>query len=186
LAITADNRYIFTSDSDKADVKQFRISDGCVIKHYERLFHGGIASIITTPDSKYLIAGGGSGDLIQICVESQEVVHEYTKIHIERMNCMQITRDSKYLITCAGSSFKKISIANRALEKDFGHVFGSEIIAMKITADQKKLFLGGRKGNLKLMSLTHVTTIKVFRRVHEDWITGIVLTADEKFFLTSS
>ena len=39
---------------------------------------------------------------------------------------------------------------------------------------------------MKLMSLTDGTKIKDFGQIHNEKITGIVITADEKFFFTSS
>ena len=77
IAITADNKYLFTSNFNNGDVKQFRVSDGRMIKNYRLLMPCGIRSIITTPDSKYLFAGDNDGYLIQICIESQEIAHNY-------------------------------------------------------------------------------------------------------------
>ena len=57
---------------------------------------------------------------------------------------------------------------------------------MKISADEQKLFLAHGDGNLKLMSLIDGTTIKDFGQIHDEQITAIVITADEKFFFTSS
>jgi hypothetical protein len=109
MAITADDRYLFTSDSWNGTVKQFRVSDGRMIKDHGQLFHdgirkkfispGGIKSMVTTPDSKYLFAASVRGQLKQMCIESQEVVHDYGKIHGSHISCLQTTRDSKYLIT---------------------------------------------------------------------------------------
>jgi WD40 repeat protein len=59
------------------------------------------------------------------------------------------------------------------------------ITAMKISADGKKLLIGDLGGNLKLISLTDGTTIKDFGYLHDSSISGIVITADEKFFFTS-
>jgi hypothetical protein len=82
-------------------VKQFRVSDGRIVKDYGRLFSSGIASMIITADNKYLFAGGGRGHLMQICLESQKVVHDYGQIYNSSINCLQTTRDSKYLIISA-------------------------------------------------------------------------------------
>jgi hypothetical protein len=54
MAITVDNRYLFTSDPWDFEIKQFRVSDGRMIKHYGGLIHIGIDRVITTPDDKYL------------------------------------------------------------------------------------------------------------------------------------
>jgi hypothetical protein len=56
---------------------------------------------------------------------------------------------------------------------------------MKISADEEKLFLGDLGGNLKLMSLTDGKTIKIYGKIHDSSISGIVITADEKFFFWS-
>jgi WD40 repeat protein len=60
------------------------------------------------------------------------------------------------------------------------------ITAIRISADQQKLFLGDNGGNLKLMSLTDATAIIHFGQLHNQKITGIVITEDEKFLFTSS
>jgi WD40 repeat protein len=41
-------------------------------------------------------------------------------------------------------------------------------------------------GHLKLVSSRRVDLIKDFGQVHDDWITGIMATEDERFFFTSS
>jgi WD40 repeat protein len=60
------------------------------------------------------------------------------------------------------------------------------ITAMKISADDEKLFVGDLDGNLKLMSLRDGAIIKEFGKIHDEQIGGIVITADEKFFFTIS
>jgi WD40 repeat protein len=186
MAITADDRYLFTGDCKNATIKQFRVSDGRVIKNYPQLFEGGIVIMTTTLDNKYLFAGGNFGELKQICLESQEEVRHYGKIHDGPIYCLELTRDSKYLITGSRDQHvKRISIEDRAVEKDFGQVCGG-IRAMKISVDQQKLFIGDGWGQLILMSLTDGTTIKHFGQIYRRGITGIVITGDEKFFFTSS
>ena len=85
MAITADDRYLFTGDL-YGNVEQFRMSDGRKIIQYPNLFQrGGISSMVTSPDKKYLFVGESGGDgcgsLKQICIESQQVVHDYGIIH---------------------------------------------------------------------------------------------------------
>jgi WD40 repeat protein len=187
MAITADDKYLFTSDIHRCDLKQFRVSDGRLVKHYLRLFENGIGSMITTPDSNFFFASS-EGKLKQICLESQEVVHDYGQTHDSGYCILQTTRDSKYLmIGGPGNHVKRISIENRAVETDFGQVCDRAITAMKISADETKIFLGEDHSNLKLISLTDGTIIKDFGNVHNyGEINGIVMTADEKFFFTSS
>jgi WD40 repeat protein len=55
--------------------------------------------MITTPDNKFLFAGSRCGNLKQICLEIKKVVYDYGTIHCDVINCLQIKRDSKYLIT---------------------------------------------------------------------------------------
>jgi WD40 repeat protein len=57
---------------------------------------------------------------------------------------------------------------------------------MRITADEEKLLIGDYEGHLKLISLRDGQVIKDFGQVHDDWITGIIITVDQKFFCTSS
>jgi WD40 repeat protein len=57
---------------------------------------------------------------------------------------------------------------------------------MKITADDEKLFVGDYCGHLKLISLVDGHVIKHFSKIHDYWITGIMITVDQKFFFTSS
>jgi hypothetical protein len=85
-----------------------------MIKHYSALSENGIASMATTPDSKYLFAGSDTGNLQQICVESQEVVHDYGKIHYDCISNMQTTTDSKYVIIVSlDKHIMRVSIENR-------------------------------------------------------------------------
>jgi hypothetical protein len=47
---------------------------------------------------------------------------------------------------------KRISVDNREVNKDFGHVCDHWITGMKITTDGEKLIVGNQKGHLKLIS----------------------------------
>jgi WD40 repeat protein len=100
IAITSDNKYLFTSCYEKnGHVKQFLVSDGQMVKDYGPIFELGIASITTTPDKKYLFAASYAGHLKQISIESREVVQDYGKINDEPIACLETTSDSKWLIT---------------------------------------------------------------------------------------
>ena len=57
---------------------------------------------------------------------------------------------------------------------------------MKITADGEKLLVGDVRGHLKLISSRDGKVIKDFGKVHDGHITGIVITGDQNFWLTSS
>jgi WD40 repeat protein len=80
---------------------------------------------------------------------------------------------------------KRISVENREVEKDFGQVCDNTLVRMNITAGGEKLLVGDHKGHLKLISSIHGEVIKDFGRVH-DWMGGIMISADEKLFFTSS
>jgi hypothetical protein len=67
-----------------------------MVKDYGPIFKCGIDSITTTPDKKWLFAASTKEDLKQICIESQEVVHDYGRIHDEPIACLGTTRDSKW------------------------------------------------------------------------------------------
>jgi hypothetical protein len=58
----------------------------------------------TTPDTKYLFAASEEGHLKQISLQSQQVVHDYCKIHIGLIGYLETTRDSKWLITGSPNS----------------------------------------------------------------------------------
>jgi hypothetical protein len=97
------------------------VSDGRMIEHNRRMYGRGIKYMITTPDSKYLFAVDKHDDnLKQICIETQKVVHDYGANFGGSITFLQTTRDSKYVITGSWAGHvKKISIENRAVEKDF-------------------------------------------------------------------
>jgi WD40 repeat protein len=57
---------------------------------------------------------------------------------------------------------------------------------MNITADGEKFLVGDSKGHLKLVSLRDGELIKNFGRAHDSYISGIIITPDQKFFITSS
>jgi hypothetical protein len=57
---------------------------------------------------------------------------------------------------------------------------------MKFTADDGNVLVGDEKGYLKLISLTDGQVIKDFGIVHDFITIGIMITEDQKFFLTSS
>jgi hypothetical protein len=57
-----------------------------MIKDYGVIFEGeGVFSMIISPDNRNLFAASIGGQLKQICLESQEVVHDYGKIHDDRI-----------------------------------------------------------------------------------------------------
>jgi WD40 repeat protein len=57
---------------------------------------------------------------------------------------------------------------------------------MKITADDEKLLVGDNQGHLILISSRDGQVIKDFGRALNSEVSGIVMTADQKFFFTSS
>jgi hypothetical protein len=57
---------------------------------------------------------------------------------------------------------------------------------MKITADGEKLLVGDLEGHLRLISSRDGEVIKCFGRVSGYYISGIMISADEKFFFVSS
>jgi WD40 repeat protein len=121
IAISSDDKYIFTSDQFyNGHVKQFSVRTGKMIKDFGEEFWGeGIRSIITTPDGKYLFAAGNHGHLKQICLESQQVVHDYGRIHNESIDCLETTRDSKWLFTGNPEGhLKRISVEKREVDRD--------------------------------------------------------------------
>jgi WD40 repeat protein len=115
-----------------------------MVKDYGALFgDSGIKSIITTPDKRFLFAGSYEGHLKQICLESQEVVHDYGKIHNDVICCLETTRDSKWLVTASNDAHvKRFSVESREVDKDFGQSIEYEIDSLKIMAESEKLFVG--------------------------------------------
>jgi hypothetical protein len=96
------------------------MKNGQMIKDYGIVFdNDGVFSIITTPDIKYLFAGSSvGGRLKQISLESQEVVHDYGKIHDGTIACLETTRDTKWLIIDSNDKHVyRISVENREVEK---------------------------------------------------------------------
>jgi WD40 repeat protein len=76
------------------------VRHGQTIKDSGAIFENyGKQSITTTPDNKWLFAAGLEGHLKQISLKTQQVVHDYGKIHDEEIIRLQTTRDSKWLIT---------------------------------------------------------------------------------------
>ena len=93
--------------------------------------------MIITPDNKGLFAASSKGHLKQISLESQEVVHDFGKIHDQFIKWLETTRDSKWLITGSyDKHVKRISVKNKELDKDFGQVCEDGIIKIQITADE--------------------------------------------------
>jgi hypothetical protein len=194
IAITSDDKYIFTGDSKYGHIKQFSVIDGLMIKDYGQMFEHnfmlehGVLSMTTTADNEWLFVTSMRGHLKQISLASQEVVHDYGKIQYDVIKCLESTRDSKWLITASYGvgEANKILIEHRIDDKDFSESPFPGIGAMKITPDGKKLLLGNLYGFLQLISLTDGKLLKDFGRVYDDAITGIVITLDHKFFFTSS
>ena len=165
------------------------MSDGQLIKEHGPVFAGyGVYSMATTHDNKWLFAGSTKGHLVQICLESQEVVHDYGIIHGDSIECLQTTRDSKWLLTGSHDGrVQRISIENKEVDNDFGEVSDGQMIrSMKITADGEKLLVGDKQGKLTLISSTDGEVINGFGGSHEYYISAIVMGADEKTFFTSS
>jgi WD40 repeat protein len=98
------------------------VRHGQMTKDYGAIFENyGAQSIVITPDKKYLFATNDVGHLKQISLESREVICDYKKIHDNRINCLETTKDSKSLITGSyDKHVKRISVKNREVEKEFG------------------------------------------------------------------
>jgi hypothetical protein len=81
---------------------------------------------------------------------------------------------------------KRILVENRQGYKDLGEVCDGSIASMKITADGENLLVGDYRGHLKLISSRDGKVNKRFRRVYDGEISGIMITADQKIFFTST
>jgi WD40 repeat protein len=76
-------------------------------------------------------------------VERQEILCDYGKIHDHEIDCLETSRESKWLITGSRDrEVKIISVDNRETDKDFGLDFDNSIQRMKITADDEVLLAG--------------------------------------------
>jgi WD40 repeat protein len=189
MALSSDDQYVFTSKYEKNDyIKQFSVETGQMIKAYGPIFENDIVLQITlTPDNEWLFAASWKGHLKQYSLRSQKLIHDYGQIHGERIGCLVTTRDSKWLITSVENHVRRISVKNRKIKKDFGQIHDhSRITNMQITAKGKKLLVGDFGGFLKLISSRDGAVIKDFGRAHSENITGIVISADQRYFFTSS
>jgi hypothetical protein len=90
MAISSDDKHLWTGGREKnGNVKQFLVRHGQMIKDYGPIFGAtGVLSIITTPDNKHLFAGSTGGHLKHICLDSQELVRDYGKIHENFIYCL--------------------------------------------------------------------------------------------------
>jgi WD40 repeat protein len=94
-----------------------------VIRDYGDFLPPQITSIALTPYGKYLFAGTRNGSIKQICLETQKLVHDYCQVHDQIISCLQITRDSKYLVSAGhDTSVQKISITDKAVVEYFANV----------------------------------------------------------------
>jgi hypothetical protein len=126
--------------------------------------------------------------LKQIRLDSHEEVKDYGDIYDGYHNsCLQTTSDSKWLFDGRFDyNVMRISVENREVDKEFSQPSMDTLNSMKITPDDEKMFVGS-VDNLYLISLIDGEVLKKFRNVHGyDLVTGIVITADQKFFFTSS
>jgi hypothetical protein len=188
------------------------VGRGKLIKDYGAIFGVyGIQSTIITFDNKYLFANSTGGQLKQISLESQEIVGDYGKINNDVIRCLETSRDSKWVfISDDDFHVKRISVENREFDKDFGKVCNKEfnkdfdevcksfintdfgairggmIMKIKITVDDEKLLVADFWNQFKLISSRDGALIKDFGNVPDRYITGIMITRDQKFFFTSS
>jgi WD40 repeat protein len=188
MVISSDDKYLWTCDREfNGHIKQFSVRYGQEIKDLGTIFGDGeIMTMVTTPDNKYLFAASRKGHLKQISLESQQVVHDYGKIHDDGIGCLETTRDSKWLLTGSNDQhIKRFSVEKREFDKDFGKVGTQVISKIKITADVGKLLVGNG-GYFDLISSKDGELIKAFGKIHENFMTGIMITSDQKLFFTSS
>jgi hypothetical protein len=57
---------------------------------------------------------------------------------------------------------------------------------MKITADDEQLLVGDAAGHLTLISSIDGEVTKKFGRLHDGYISGMIVTLDQKFFFSAS
>jgi WD40 repeat protein len=125
IAISSDDKRIWKSGyGADGDILKFSVRHGQMIKDYGAIFVKDLLrTIIMTPDNKWLFAASYEVHLKQISLESQQVVHDYGKIHYDPIRYLETTRDSKWLITGGWDGhFNRISVENRGVDKDFGQV----------------------------------------------------------------
>lgn len=90
FVISMDGLYMFTSGSMKDyGIKQWRLSDQKMVKHYENAHQDHITSMICTPLG-YLITGSGKHDMKQFDIKGMKEVKDYGKVFlgfIKHMTC---------------------------------------------------------------------------------------------------
>ena len=95
IAITFDNKFLFSSYG--VILRQFSVQNHSLVKAY--ILRGYISSIAITPDNKHVFIGSHKGTLVQMCIETQEVIKDYGRLHCAPICSMVVTGGSEFLVT---------------------------------------------------------------------------------------
>jgi WD40 repeat protein len=119
-----------------------------------------------------------------------EVVRDYGKHG--NIRSIAITSDDKYIFTSGIEDYGKViqfSVSDGKMIKHHGQVFeGEGVQSITTTLDNKYLFAGSNRGNLKQINLDleGQEIVSHYPKIHDNAITCLETTRDSKWLFTGS
>lgn len=186
--------YIFTGDS-RGTLVQWNSKDNTVIKTYKNLHDSSINKLIKTRDGKFLFSIDVNGNMKQISVKEQKIVHDYDKILTSDPDYVcesyiesEVTYNDKFLYLGyfkIGNNFKgyvlqTIDIQSKKIVQTSEN--NTAIDSLAVTYDNKYIFHGDSSGNLFKYSSENHSLIGTFYKVHTNGI-KYMFTTPENIYL---
>jgi WD40 repeat protein len=144
---------------------------------------------IDLPSTFCMFSGDKDGNLRQwILINNKfELLKNYDNIHKDRIFCLTVTRDYKYLFSgSCDKTVKQFDIKKKTLVRNWGKLHDNWVITMTTSFNRKYLFTGSADKTLKQWSINDKTLYKDFGQIHENHVYRIIVTTNDKWLFSIS
>ncbi|MEO5356147.1 MAG: WD40 repeat domain-containing protein [Nitrospirae bacterium YQR-1] len=152
-------------------------------------FDGAVNSVAVTPDGKYVLASGGSDNIIEssfsiklIEIKSGTLVKEFAR-HPQPVSSLTVTADGKAVVGIVGNTIKQWDIATGNKIMAFtGHK--ERINAIALLPDGNQLLSAARNDTLKLWDIRTSRELRAFTGIRNNTV-AVAITPDGRFAVSA-
>ena len=187
IACGKEDRFLFTSGKEKAELKQISISTKTKVYDYTKeIKNSTINCLLVTHDNEFLFVAGKK-TLDQIHIRSRNKVETFYHVGTNLI-CMTVDRYNKNLyVGDIDGTITIIKIRKYNRKKQHKEIGAYPMRSILVTGDGKKLFVasGQKRGTLKIIDTKKFSVLRDFGPIHENVIYHMVFSMKENTLITS-
>lgn len=144
IAVTKNDKFLFTSDYHNGSLKQLSIEQKKVIRNYGQVLQldEGISSMVVTNNNTMLLIGGTLGSLSMLDLTRCNNFQDYSDSVYGQIYYMTATPDSNNVIFYDESDYiKLVALKSKLLQRTFGPMNGNFHISIAVSDNNKYMFV---------------------------------------------